>query len=363
MSALSRLLTLSITALLLGACAPQPPSGEPAPPSDGPVSRGPVSSVPTSEPAPAPSSPASQAPIPPLPERLEVAVGGGGGFAGSWSEVRMHADGWVVKRARREPDRVLGHVKPGVREALWKRLHKAGYFAMKSRPGNMSTQVAVVADGKRYAISQEEGGRFDMFANQLRGELAKLEPAANTPKAEGGGLELAIALQPASKRGKRPEGEKVDRRPWSPVLVFTVTNRSQKPLRVPNGRTTASYMHKPFGLPLEVVNAAGQRLHPDPGAGGPAFVPSAEHFTTLAPGKSLTIKIGLGSYGNKAGALWRTPGVYIARARLRCAKDAIPRRDLGPRQPEPGAPAPPSGRGGPTWHGETGEVVLTFRTE
>lgn len=284
---------------------------------------------------PTPTAPPTSPPASAMPADFTVTLGSGGGVAGSWHTTTIADDGLVIVAERgcdQDASRVTGQLPADSRAAIWQKLHDTGFARMPNEPGNMTTAVSVTADGRITTAAASHGALRPDFQALVAFLEAQIATAGPPP-----GAALALGLQVRFTADAGRGGN---------TLEFTVTNHSDAPLRVPNGATVAAYMDDPFGLDLDLRDATGHRFRPDPGAGGPAYPITAEHFTTLAPGERLVRKLAVGGWrrdgtGATRAILGQTPGSYRARARWRCD-------GFGGQDP------------GPVWRGSTSPCEITF---
>ncbi len=120
----------------------------------------------------APLPPAPDAP--PRPADFSFALGRGGGAAASWDELAVAPDGAVERRRRGSPPEPAGRVALEALDAAWRDVHRFGFFALDSRPGNMSEGITVTADGRTHAVAFWEGQgpvRFRLLRAALRAHL------------------------------------------------------------------------------------------------------------------------------------------------------------------------------------------------
>jgi hypothetical protein len=143
---------------------------------------------------------------------------------------------------------------------------------------------------------------------------------------------------------------------------FTVTNVSEEPVTVPNGKDVQGYQVSPFGFDVQVRDADGNVFRANPGAGGPALWVTPEHLSVLEPSGSLARTIPLHNRLGP-GPLWGRPGRYTVRVRL--VGQGLPRLPKGPPSSE--APAEETERTAPKqperpapWLGKTDWAELEF---
>lgn len=185
-------------------------------------------------------------------------------------------------------------------------------------------------------------------------------PPGDTSRPPGGDTAAEVAPVPSGMHLRvTPEVS-----PGEAALRFVVTNHTAGAWRVPNGKSTASYSDRPFGLELELVGPGGP-CQDDPRAGGPAFPIGDEHFTDLAPGASLERRVDLASWISGGKRVLQQPGTYRLKARWARLhgeapfdRSSLARPNLGD-DAQTATPPPPPPRL-PLWTGATNQVEASF---
>jgi len=139
---------------------------------------------------------------------FEVAVGSGGGFAGTWRTVRMREDGTLVVEfsttGRSDAEVPAGRLDEAARRAAWD-LVKDGIGALGCEPGNMTDRVETRIAGveQRACAPMDQGSaRFRKLHDELERIIATPAAGVQPPPPPLPPLPLVLVVE-ASREATR----------------------------------------------------------------------------------------------------------------------------------------------------------------